>query len=142
LTCTIGTSNPFARSLEYRVERPSLGSVVNPTWLFAIRCKRPARRVPVEAVEVERLGDHPLAGERGIAVDEDGQRDRRIVDARAGRAIGLLGAREPFDDGVHGLEMARIRGDRDLDLARGGHARLGRRQVVLDVARATLRGPQ
>ena len=26
---------------QYRVERPSSGSVVNPTWLFAIRCSVP-----------------------------------------------------------------------------------------------------
>ncbi len=44
LTCTIGTSNPLARSDEYRVERPSRGSVVNPIWLFVIRCRVP----PVE----------------------------------------------------------------------------------------------
>ena len=41
LTWMIGVSKPFARSLEYRVERPSSGSVVNPTWLFAIRCSVP-----------------------------------------------------------------------------------------------------
>jgi hypothetical protein len=40
----IGTSNPFARSEEYRVERPSFGSVVKPIWLFVIRCRVP----PVE----------------------------------------------------------------------------------------------
>ena len=43
-TWTIGTSNPFARSLEYLVDLPSAGSVVKPTWLFAIRCSVP----PVE----------------------------------------------------------------------------------------------
>ena len=40
-TWMIGLSKPFARSLEYLVERPSAGSVVNPTWLFAIRCSVP-----------------------------------------------------------------------------------------------------
>ena len=35
-TCTIGVSNSLARSLEKRVERPSSGSVVNPTWLLAM----------------------------------------------------------------------------------------------------------
>ncbi len=44
LTWMIGTSKPFARSLEYRVERPSFGSVVKPTWLLPIRCSVP----PVE----------------------------------------------------------------------------------------------
>ena len=41
LTWTIGMSKPLARSLEYRVERPSAGSVVKPTWLLAIRCSVP-----------------------------------------------------------------------------------------------------
>jgi len=41
LTWMIGASNPFARSLEYRVDRPSSGSVVNPTWLLEIRWSVP-----------------------------------------------------------------------------------------------------
>ena len=40
-TWMIGLSKPFARSLEYRVERPSAGSVVKPIWLFAITCSVP-----------------------------------------------------------------------------------------------------
>ena len=55
------------------------------------------------------------------------------------RAIGLLGAGPTLDDGVDSLKMARVRGDRDLDLT-------GRRlrvpdagEVVLDVAGAALR---
>ena len=40
-TWTIGMSKPLARSLEYRVERPSSGSVVKPTWLLAIRWSVP-----------------------------------------------------------------------------------------------------
>ena len=35
-TWKIGVSKPLARSVEYRVERPSSGSVVNPTWLLAM----------------------------------------------------------------------------------------------------------
>ena len=49
-------------------------------------------------------------------------------------AVGLLGAGPALDDGVDGLEVARVRRDRHLDLARGGDPRPGRRQVVLDVA--------
>ena len=33
LTWMIGTLKPFAMSPAYGVERPSSGSVVNPTWL-------------------------------------------------------------------------------------------------------------
>ena len=41
LTWKIGTLKPFAMSDECRVERPSTGSVVKPTWLLAIRCSVP-----------------------------------------------------------------------------------------------------
>jgi hypothetical protein len=41
LTWMTGTSNPFARSDAHRLERDSSGSVVNPTWLFWIRCSVP-----------------------------------------------------------------------------------------------------
>ena len=50
LTWMIGTSKPFARSLEYRVERPSAGSVVKPTWLLRDQVQRAARRVAGEAL--------------------------------------------------------------------------------------------
>ena len=101
--------------------------------------QRPAGRVAVEAVQVERLGDDSLPGERGIPVDEDRERNRRIVDAGAGRTVGLLGAREPLHHRIDRLEVARIRRDGDLDLPRLGHARLRGREVVLDVAGAALR---
>ena len=49
------------------------------------------------------------------------------------------GARPTFDHGVDGLEMARVRHDRDLDLARRRDPRPRRGQVVLHVARPALR---
>ena len=101
--------------------------------------QRAAGRVALEALEVERLRDDPLPRERRIAVDEDGQRDGRVVEARPLRAVGLLGPGPALDDGVDGLEVARVRRDRHLDLARGGDTDPGRRQVVLDVAAAALR---
>ncbi len=45
--------------------------------------ERSARRVPVQALQVERLGDDTLARERGVAVDEDRERHRRVVETRA-----------------------------------------------------------
>ena len=36
LTWKMGTLKPLAMSDEWRVERPSTGSVVNPTWLLAM----------------------------------------------------------------------------------------------------------
>ena len=56
----------------------------------------------------------------------------------SGRAIGLLGTREALDDRIDGLEVARVRRDGHLDLARRRRPRLRRREVVLDVARAAL----
>ena len=96
-----------------------------------------AGRVAVEAREVERLGDDTLAGERRVAVDQDRQRDGRVVDAAAGRAVGLLGSCPALDDRVDRLEVAGVRSKRDRDLARPGRARAGRREVVLDVAGAS-----
>ena len=79
--------------------------------------QRAARRVALERLQIERLGDDALAGEGRVTVDQHGQRDRRIVDAGAARAVGLLGARATFDDRVGGLEVARVGDDRDVDLA-------------------------
>ncbi len=100
--------------------------------------QRPARRVAGEAFEVERLRDDALARERCVAVDQDRQGDGRVVDALAGRSVGLLGTREALDHGVDRLEMARVGRERDGDLAgrRRVHA-LGA-EVVLHVARAAL----
>ena len=98
-----------------------------------------ARRVALEALQVERLGDDALPCERGVAVDEDRQRDRRVVEPGAGRAVRLLGARPALDDRVDGLEMARVGHDRHLDLAAVGDARARRREVVLHVAAAAFR---
>ena len=67
-----------------------------------------------------------------------GKRDRRVVDPRTARAIRLLGSSEALDHGVDGLEVARVRRHGHLDLAGRGEARLRRREVVLDVARASL----
>ena len=80
--------------------------------------ERSAGRIAVDRVEVEGLGDDPLPRERGVPVDQDRKRDGRIVDAGAARAIGLLRPREAFDHGIDSLEMARVRGQGHLDVAR------------------------
>ena len=120
--------------------RPALcGIGREPDLVVRDEVQRPACRVAVEAVEVERLGDNALPGERRVPVDEDGERDRRVVSSGARRSIRLLRSREPFDDWIDGFEVARVRGDRDLDLPGSGDTRLGRREVVLDVAGAPFR---
>jgi hypothetical protein len=100
--------------------------------------QRPAGRVAVERVEVERLGDDPLPGEGGVSVDQDRERDRGVVDPGAARPVGLLGAREAHDDGVDRFQVARVRRERDLYLPRARHPCLGRREVVLHVTGAAL----
>ncbi len=93
-----------------------------------------ARAVAVELRHVERLGHDPLAGERRVAVQEDGQ-DLPVLAVLA--EVRLLRADHALDDGIHGLEVARVRGERDLELrAAGSHVRAGRAEVVLHVARA------
>ncbi len=42
-----------------------------------------ACRVADEPLQIQRLGDDALAGERRVAVDQDRQRDGRVVDARS-----------------------------------------------------------
>ncbi len=119
--------------------RSALGGVGRePDLVVGDDVQRPARRVAVERVEIERLRDDSLAGERGVAVDEDGERDRGVVEPRSARAVGLLGARSALDDGVDRLEMARVRRERHLNLPRPRLARLGRGEVVLHVAGAAL----
>ena len=92
-----------------------------------------ARRVAVEALEVERLGNDPLAGERGVAVDEERQGDGRVVEPRAARPVRLLGTGPALDDGVDGLQVARVGDQRDVDLARTRRAGAGGGEVVLHV---------
>ena len=97
--------------------RPTLGRIGRETDLVVRdEVERAAGGVPLEALQVERLRDDALAGEGGVAVDEDRDRDRRVVQRGAARAVGLLGARPALDDGVDRLEVARVRRDRDVDL--------------------------
>ena len=120
--------------------RPALHGIRRePDLVVGDHVQRPARRVAVEAVQVEGLGDDPLPCKRGIAVDEYGQRDRGIVDSGAGRAIRLLGSGESLDDRVDGLEMARVGCHGDLDLTGRRLSWLRRREVILDVSRPSLR---
>ena len=100
--------------------------------------ERAAGRVTGERLEIERLGDDPLARERRVAVDEDRKSDARVVVPLPGGAVGLLRARPPFDDRVDRLEVARIGDERDRDVAGRRRPRPLRAEVVLDVSTASL----
>ena len=117
--------------------RPSLRRVGREADLVVgDQVERAAGRVTVEVREIQRLGHDTLTRKGRIAVDEDGQRDGRVVDAGAEGAVGLLGTRPALDDGVDGLQVAGIRCERHRHLARGGRAGAGGGEVVLDVARS------
>ena len=70
---------------------------------------RPAGLVAWQAVHVQRFCHHPLPGKGRVAVDEDGQRDRRVEDRRAGLVgAGARGARHAFDHRVDRLQVAGV----------------------------------
>ena len=60
------------------------------------------------------------------------------MQALARRAVGLVGARPALDDGIDRLEVARVRRERDVDLAVRRDALALRAEVVLHVAGAAL----
>ena len=120
--------------------RASLGRVGRETDLVVRDHVQGATgRVAFERVEVESLGDDPLAGESGIAVQKNGHRGRRIVGPVARGALGLDGAGHSLDDRVDRFEMARVggQGDRDLPAVQSCSEAFCA-EVILDVAGAAL----
>ena len=96
---------------------------------------RAADVVPGELREVQGLGDHTLARECSVAVQEHGQNEIVLIVS----AASLLGTHHSLDDGIDRFEVTRVRSQRDPD--RFGRAALelaGRADVVLHVA-GTLR---
>ena len=92
-----------------------------------------ADAVALDARQVERLGHHALAGERGVAVQQQRQHRERlgVVDAV------LLGPHHALDDRIDGLEVRWVGGQLDGDLvAQAGDELAGLAEVVLHVARA------
>src|SRR5436309_3325059 len=92
---------------------------------------RAAGAVAVELREPEGLGHHTLAGEGRVAVHEDGH-DARVLGVVQ---VLLLGTHHALDDRIDRLQVARVGGQREVDLpptARGVVARVA--EVVLDVA--------
>ena len=78
---------------------------------------RAARGVAAQRLEVQRLGHDALAGEGGVAVDQDGQHRVRVVHQLARLATRLVGPRAALDHRVDELEMARVRRQRDRHAA-------------------------
>ena len=105
---------------------------MKPTWLLMTTWIGAAGAVAAQLRQVQRLGDHALAGERRVAVQEQGQDGVRL----AGEVEPvLLRPHDALEHRVDGLEVGRVR--REVDL--GGRALLGGElalgaEVVLDVA--------
>src|SRR5215210_2937957 len=73
-----------------------------------------------QAAQVQRLRRNPLAGERSIPVQQDGQGRLDVLLWRACLVLFFLGgAGHPLDHGVYVLEVARVRGQVDKDLLIG-----------------------
>ncbi len=89
---------------------------------------RTARSIAGELGEPERLLDHALPRERSIAVHEHGHDVRALLVVLAV----LLRAHHAFDDGIDRLQVARIRGQREM------HRLPGRRRVIARVAEMVL----
>ena len=92
---------------------------------------RAAGLVAVELRQVERLGDDALAGEGGVAVD---QQRHALARAPCRRPV-LLGADAALDDRIDRLQVARVRRQRQVDrVARAADAIVGEAEVILHVA--------
>ena len=77
---------------------------------------RAAGAVAAQLGEVERLGDDALAGERGVAVQQDRQHGEALL-ALVDHV--LLGADDALEHRVDRLQVARVAGQRDGDLGVG-----------------------
>mmetsp|Transcript_6060 Transcript_6060/g.13931 ORF Transcript_6060/g.13931 Transcript_6060/m.13931 type:complete len:436 (+) Transcript_6060:1097-2404(+) len=89
----------------------------------------------LDARHLHRLVDHALAGERGVAVEQN--RDDVPHVLRAVSAVDLLRPGLPEDHGVDALEMRGVGDEAEMDLASVGIGALhAGPEVVLDVARA------
>ncbi len=96
---------------------------------------RAAGAVALQARQAETFGDHALAGESRVAVDQQRQ-DRRAGRRARGRDLVLLGAHLAEHDRIDDLEMRGVGGQRQMDLVAVELA-VGRgAEVIFDVARA------
>src|SRR5205823_11116479 len=81
--------------------------------------------------KVERLGDYALAGERGVAVDEN----RQHFPVESIRFAVLQRARHAADDRRNAFQMRRIVCEQEIDIAVSGRLPRVTAEVVLEVPR-------
>ena len=94
---------------------------------------RAADSVALELRHVQHLGDNPLPGHRRVAVDQN-RDDLRTL--RRVAAVALACSRHADDNGIHGLEMARVCAQAHLDFCAGRQhvARVHVAEVILHIA--------
>ena len=113
---------------------------MKPIWLLMMKCIRAADTVAAQAREAEALGNHALAGEGGVAVDQERQHAARwssgTISPRLVGALVLLGARLAEHHRIDDLEVRRVGGQRQVDLVAVELAVRRGAEMVLDVARA------
>ena len=112
---------------------------MKPIWLLMMKCSVPATRWPRRPRQAEDFGDHALAGEGGVAVQQQRQHLGAFLqrhDLLAGAAIDLvlLGARLAHHDGIDDLEMRRVGGQRQMHLVAVELAVRRGAEMVLHVA--------
>src|SRR5205823_8086140 len=73
--------------------------------------QRAAGRVAGEILQVQGLGDDALTGEGRVAVDQDRERDARVMGGGSGGAVRLRRACASLDNRVDRLEVARVRSE-------------------------------
>jgi hypothetical protein len=111
-TWKIGACTIFATSVAVPTSAPSLGAGGEADLVVDDDVHRAAGAVALELREVQRLGDDALAGERGVAVQQHGQHEKRLLVDEV-----LLGARHAFDDRVDRLEVRRVRRERETSIS-------------------------
>ena len=99
---------------------------------------RAAGAVAVEVGEVEGLRHHSLAGEGGVAMQQQAHHlaPGAACPGALGGALGLLGAHLAGDDRVDRLQMGRVGGERQMDRVAVEIPVRRRAEMVFDVARA------
>ena len=137
LTWNTGAPIIFATSVQYWLDSGCFGGGGEPDLVVDDHVHGAAGAVPAQQREVQRFGDHALAGERGVAVQH--QRHHRVaLFAVALVEQVLLGPDDPFQDGVDRFEMRRVRrqGDGGLPVAEHAEVLAFGAEVVFDVAGA------
>ena len=105
---------------------------MKPIWLLMMKCSEPPVRWPLQPRQAEAFGHDALAGESGVAVDE--QRQHASTARSVVAALVLLGAHLAENDRIDDLEMRRVGGQRQMNLVAVELAVRRRAEVIFDVA--------